>query len=222
MEYEDLRPLINVWETKCESMVVVQHPPDGKTKRIHCHILIDSASGENWFREAGKATIGEFFKRGNYWLALRVQKGEFAGKPISRGHTLVYMIKGKYEVKFAKNFSKEELDESRLLWVDSAKSDKTGDNSERLITEIMSKFNLKTTRTYYREDDDIELGQCKYNLELLFDNVRNVAWKKLWGEHRRAPQPWHYKNIATTVFMRICEDNDCFEKALMIVQERWY
>lgn len=222
MQYEDLRPLATVWAQKCDSMVIVQHPPDGQTKRIHCHILMETSTGENWFRDSGKSTIGEFMKRGNYWIATRVQKGEHAGKPIDRSLTLTYMIKGKYPVNFSKNFSQQELDESRLLWSDSVKSEPSGDKSEKLIKDIMKHFDLKKERGLWIEEDDIELGQPRYNLESLFEMVRNRTWRMLWGEHRRAPQPWHYKQIATTVFVRLCEDAKCFDQAARLAMEHWY
>lgn len=220
--YAELQPVVNVWEKKCFSMLVVEHPADGKTKRIHCHILIETESGENWFRDEAKKIMSEFIKRGNYWIATRVQKGEHAGKMLDKHATIVYQLKGKYTPNFVKNITDQELEESRQAWVESDKADKTGDNTERIIVDIVKQFKIVNEPKYWRHEDEIEFGQCKYNLSLLWDVVRSTTWTYLWKSKRIAPHAAYYKIIACSVFMRICEDAKCDKHALGLIMEKWY
>jgi len=220
--YEELSGVVDVWEKKSNSLLVVEHPAEGKTQRVHCHFLIETESGENWFRDEAKRVMGEYIKRGNYWIATRVMKGEHAGKVIERESTAIYMLKGKLAEKYAKNFSSQELDTSRQNWVETVKSDNTGEGSERIISEIVKKFNIKKEPRFWRDESEIEFGQCKYNLSLLWDLVRSTTWKFLWGQKRMSPHASHYKIIASSVFMRICEDANCFDHGMAYVMEKWY
>lgn len=225
-QYTELEGVVDVWKTKSNSLYVVEHPADGKTKRIHCHFLIETESGENWFRESAKEIMGEFIKRGNYWIATRVQKGEHSGKPIDRTQTLTYMLKGKFVGKFAKNFSKEEVDNSRQSWVDSVKNDKTESSpTEYWINDIYTSF-VKKYPSYnvYMADFDIKYEDMITPPSpngMLLDEVRHTTYRRLYERHGIAPHAHLYKQVASSVFLRLMEKWDKLDTGIHLILNLW-
>lgn len=116
--FTDLSGIISIWETKCDEMLVVQHPAEGKTKRVHCHILmvrpkVKTDQLQKPLRNMGLSGNGDFS------FHTKVARGEFKGQPLKRDETAKYMIKGKNAVNFQKNFSQEEVETFRQAWVES-------------------------------------------------------------------------------------------------------
>lgn len=215
--YAELSGVVDVWTTKSASLLVVEHPAEGKTQRIHCHFLIETESGENWFRDEAKSVMGEYIKRGNYWIATRVQKGEHQGKLLSRQETAKYMIKGKYLVNFAKNFSIQELESLRQEWVETDKSDIPGKDSERLIKQVMDR--VKSNFLWHDTiDDEVE---SNFNERALLSLTRNTTFKVLYARNRMFPHGSHYKIIAGSAYCRLAEEYKCFDSAVKIISELW-
>lgn len=225
-QYAELAGVVGVWEKKCASLYVVEHPAEGKTKRIHCHFLIETESGENWFRESAKEVMGDFIKRGNYWIAKRVQKGEHSGKPISRSLTLTYMLKGKLPGKFVKNFSNEEVETSRQSWVDSVKNDKTESSPTEFWIENVYKTYIDTYPTYtaYMAEFDMkhenDLNPQSPTGQLL-DQVRHTTYRRLYQRHGIAPHAQFYKQVASSVFLRIMEKWDMLDHGIHKILNIW-
>lgn len=224
----ELGDLIKSWETKCNSLYVVEHPPEGKTKRVHCHFLIETESGENWFRDEGKAVLGEYMKRGNYWIATRVQKGDHAGKLIDRVQTLNYMLKGKTYVNYSKNFSKEEVEKSRLAWVDSVKNDKTEDSSSEFyvkqIVKIFDEYKTYSSYESYIESkyDNLGIPSTVSPTGMLMDNIRTQSYLLLYRRNQMAPQPMMYKQVASSAFCRVMEKWNRLSEAVHYMKNLWY
>lgn len=221
-KYADLSGIVGVWEKKCASLCVVEHPADGKTKRIHCHFLIENQANENWFRDEAKKIMGDYIKRGNYWIASRVQKGEHAGEPISRQPTLIYMLKGKFYAKFAKNFSEQEMEEARQAWVEKVNSATTADNSplEYMTNKVLKRFEHIKSRSnivFWHDTDRNDL--CD---RTLLDEVRSATMKVYWGETRKAPHATQYKQVAATVYLRIMERLDSLDEGISHLKNLWY
>lgn len=216
--YDVLEDLVGVWAEKCDRLLVTQHPADGKTQRVHCHFLIETKlADDNPFRESGKKILKDFFKRGNYWIASKVQKGEHAGKPLAVNELMDYCLKGKFYANFHKNFSKEEMDNSRSKWVDSVKNDTDQEKSTSgLIERIVKSFN--DTDFYY----DYKYTKSPIDIAKLFEMVRTRTFKQLYRERRMVPHASHYKIVAGSVLMRICENLDRESEAISVLQEKWY
>lgn len=222
MAYNALTTLVESWSEKCSTMLVVEHPADGKTKRVHCHFLLEhSYSDDEVFRKLGKACLGEFFKRGNYWIATRVQKGEHAGKLLQQAQLMDYFLKGKYTESFVKNISEEILETSRSRWVETVKSDTSDDGSstEIMICKVVDVVEAKLNQRLYNED---EAGIELYRETTVMDLCRSEAFKMLWGKRRVAPHASHYKIVASSAFMRIMENHKCFEKGIAVLKDLWY
>jgi len=223
LPYDDLSGVVKVWETKCNSLLVVEHQAHGKTKRIHSHFLIETESGENWFRDEGKKILNEFMKRGNYWIATRVQKGEHAGKLIDRNLTMVYVLKGQLREKFAKNFSKEELENSRQSWVDSDKNDKTEKSPmEFHINEILKRFDKFKTYLAYDShcDETHDDSRCSSSI-ILLEDIRHTTYRYLYERQGIAPQAQYYKQVASSVYLRKMESWGKLDHAIHQILNLW-
>lgn len=115
MSYVELSSVFDVWSKSCESMVVYEHPQDTSVKTTHCHVLMINS----------KYATAEQYKRQFHELVKTDLKGQSLwawehkeyGTP-EKGF-IRYMSKGKFEPKFVKNFSKEELENARQSWKDT-------------------------------------------------------------------------------------------------------
>lgn len=222
--YEVCKDIASVWAEKCTSLLVAEHPADGKTKRVHCHFMIDTTlADDNPFREAGKKCMKEFFKRGNMWIASRVQKGEHQGQVLDKGKVMVYILKGKYAPKFLKNISDQEVDEARQAWVEKVNSDEPAEDSPKhtdvLICKVVEVVETKlNTKRYDGDEDGIEL----YRTETILDLCRNEAFKMLYRAKRVAPHAAHYKIIASSAYLRIMEKLNKFDEGIVELKNLWY
>lgn len=229
-KYADLSGVIDVWQTKCDSLCVVEHPPEGKTKRIHCHFLIENTAQEDWFRDQAKKVMGDYIKRGNYWIASRVQKGEYAGEPISRTRTLIYILKGKFSVSFAKNFSEQEVEEARQAWIDSDKNDSTARLSptQKMIEKVSSEFDWLKSRDDLPTESSYLVGVISTDswldqkMSYLFAEVRGRTCKVFLRETHQMPHPSQYKIVVSTVFVRIMERIKYTNNGLRFMLDKWY
>lgn len=114
--FHDLSGVFQGWWEKCEQLLVVQHPPDGKTKRCHCHILMINPIVRN---DQLQKPLRNMNLKGNtdFMFSFVIVKGKYKGEPYKRDKTAIYMIKGKYEVQMNKGFTTEELEEFKTQWV---------------------------------------------------------------------------------------------------------
>lgn len=221
--FQDLSGLTDVWEKKCDSLLVVEHPAEGKTKRVHCHFLIETGSGENWFRDKGKEVLNEYFKRGNYWIALRVQKGDHAGKLIEREYTATYMLKKTLTPSFAKNFSPEEVEALRQAWVDKPTSESdSSDASEVYIELVMKKFDRFPTFQSFTEWYARIHHECSWDTEKVLSLVRTETMKMFYAKNRRVPPAMLYKAVAGSAFLRLCEKWNQFDNGITSLKNLWY
>lgn len=112
--FSDISGVFQKWMEKCNDFMVVEHPADGKTKRIHCHVLMVGCSVK---KEQFRRYYHNFGFTDDHWITDKVIAGEFKGEPISRQDTAKYMIKGKHLVLLSKNFSNQEVEDLRNAWV---------------------------------------------------------------------------------------------------------
>jgi len=221
--YDVLKTLTELWAEKCTSLLVAEHPADGKTKRIHCHFMIEhDLADDNPFRESGKKILKEFFKRGNYWIASRVQKGEHQGETLDKFKTMVYILKGKYTPSFTKNISHNEVEQARLAWVPTDQIDPSEDSprySEVCTAAVQKIVEQKLNAKRYVDDEDgIEL----YRRDTVLDLCRTEAYKMLYFKRRMAPHPSLYKTVAASAFTRIMESQNKLDEAVIELKNLWY
>jgi len=229
-KYADLSGVIDVWQTKSASLCVAEHEAHGKTKRVHCHFLIENTANEDWFRDSAKKVMGDYIKRGNYWIASRVQKGEYAGEPISRQKTLIYILKGKLPVKFSKNISPQEVEEAQLAWVEPVLGNDNTNRSptQKMIDRVLGEFDwLKSRSDLPTESDFTESGFCASNdfdgrVLCLFAEVRSRVCKVFLRENHQMPHPSQYKIVASTVFVMLMKRIKLEDKGLKFMLEKWY
>lgn len=224
--YAELGNLVGVWADKCSSFAVVEHPADGKTKRVHCHFLMESSmADDDPFRSSGKKELGDFFKRGNYWIASRVQKGPHAGKLLEKPQTLVYMLKGKFTPKFAKNISQEEVETSRQSWVEKVNSDETEVNpTEHFIREVVAMYDRFPTYQAYLVEHELKYEDMlnpPSPSTMLLDDIRHGSYSMLYRHKHMAPHAQFYKQIASTAFLRVMEKWGRLDEGIHKILNLW-
>lgn len=222
LPYADCSGIIRQWIDRCVSAIVYQHDIDEKVRKTHVHIGLYGCDVQ---AEALKRMWKNAPGKGNeFWSWKDLESIYSDGVEVRSSKYITYMSKGRFTPVLVKNISQQLVDTSRQEWVEPVKADRPGDASEYVIKKVMDKFDLVKQTIYHMdiETREITLGQCKYHLELLLTNVRSAAFRQLWGEHRRVPHSAHYKIIAATVFLRICEDNGCFEEGSVLIKNLWY
>lgn len=222
LPYECCRDIITKWANRSQQVVVYQHDADEEISKTHVHIGL---SGCEVKAEALKRLWPDAPGKGNEFWSFKdwIEEESSVSMTYRASYKYVtYMSKGKLSAVFVKNFSDQQLETSRLAWVEPVKADKQQGSSEHIIAKIMMKFKVDDIRRFYIGDDDYELGQCRYNLPLLSDLVRTETFHILWGEKRMAPHASHYKIIAATVFLRICEDANCLNHGVAYMKNLWY
>jgi len=217
--YQDLSGIVAIWSSRSQKTIAYQHDADEKIEKTHVHIALFGCDVQ---AEALKRMWPEAPGKGNKFWCWKTKYENKDGNlvPVDE-NVITYMSKGQLTPCFSVGFADRDVDNLRSQWIPRDKAE-TGDYTERIVSQIVAKFNIKKETRYHRSLDEIEFGQPKYNLSLLFDNVRTESWKTLWAQRRMAPHGAHYKQVACTVFMRICEANECFNHGIGYVMDKWY
>lgn len=219
LPYEGCKDIISRWADRCNAIVAYQHDADEETSKTHVHLALWKCEVRY---EALKRMWPDAPGKGNEFWSFKEWTPVFNDNGFMKADKYIaYMSKGKLRPVFVKNISPDLLEESRQAWVEPVLgNDKPRDQSESLIKEIVEYFKVSSKPDYYHDDDTCEIG--KDSLELLFDQVRSKAFKVLWAQQRKAPHASYYKIIASTAFLRLCEDTRRFEAGSAIVREKWY
>lgn len=131
LPYEDISGIARLWSQKCNAFALVQHPADGKTKRVHCHMMLVNPTIEvDSFQKLMKRN-GINPGRGQHWIAKTVMKGEYKGQKYNKKDLLKYMLKGKLRLLFEKDISPAEVEEAVSSWVELNLSNSTGPKSSK-------------------------------------------------------------------------------------------
>lgn len=207
LPYDDCKHIVRQWADRSVTAIVYQHDADEQISKTHIHIALygcevqAEALKRKWIDAPGKGN--------EFW--------SFKEAALEPDKYVTYMSKGKHTPVFTKNISDEEVERFRQLWVEPVKADKGGDHSEKIINKIVEK--IKEEFTYHKDiDEDIE---SNYNERALLTIVRNTTFKHLWAQKRMFPHGSHYKIVAGTVYMRLAEHYNCFEKAMKLISELW-
>lgn len=217
LPYADVKDVISKWADRCHDAIAYQHDADGEVSKTHVHIGLGGcevkaeALKRMWPDAPGKGNEFWSFKE---WV--RKDKTEWQTTPDTY---MVYMAKGTLRPVFVKNISNDLVEKSRQSWVEPVKADKTGDNSERIVKKVYDKIVSEFVYRDLSDDDRYERVEC--SAETLLKLVRSETFRQLWGEHRRFPHASHYKIVAGTVYMRLCEHYNCFEEGMQIISELW-
>ena len=136
------------------------------------------------------------------------------------------MLKGKLQGKYSKNFSKEEVETSRQSWVDSVKNDKTESNPTEYYINDISKWFIAKYPTYASYAVEIE-AEYEDSMTppsptgILLDRIRHTTYRRLYERHGIAPYPHMYKQIASSVFLRIMEKWEKLDHGIHLILNLW-
>lgn len=202
LPFYDCSGIVQRWFDRSTSAVCYEHEQDDDVSSTHIHLAL---IGVDCKIEALKRMWSDAPGKGNEFWSFSDLK--------DRDKYLTYMTKGKLTAKLAKNISLQQLENSRLAWVDPVKDDKkSGDSVEYYVNKVIKKFEKTTYDMVYTSGDNCSLLQ----------DVRSETMKVFWGENRRVPHATLYKTVAGTAFLRIMERLDAFEEGITHLRELWY
>lgn len=180
--FQDISGITSFWSETCEMFAVAQHPAEGKTKRIHCHILIINPSKK---RNAYNEDLHKFFPgingKSDFRLCIKTQDTK---EPIRLKPGLRYILKGDISrLRFSKNISKELLDEAIASWVNLPTEIKP--KSERTDWDIINDmkkdlFELKIIKPrLFTQDDN------RYSTDYIISTSQRSDFIKVINKHLR-------------------------------------
>lgn len=216
--YMDCSGIISRWADRSNAIVVYQHDADEEISKTHIHLAI---YGSEVKAEALKRMWEDVPGKGNeFWSWKEWIVEQDNDDSLINSRYLTYMSKGTLRPVFVKNFSNAILENSRQGWVEPVKADKPGDLSERIVNKVVNK--IKNEFVYHKLTDDEIVDRVECSAETLLKLVRSETFRCLWGENRRVPHASHYKIVAGTAYMRLCEHYNCFEEGMSVLTEKWY
>lgn len=216
LPYADISGIISSWADRSDQTIVYQHDPDEKVKKTHVHLALYGVAVKS---EALKRMWPDAPGKGNEFWSWKDSYEDDDGitHPVDLGF-ITYGSKGHLRPVFVKNISPAIVEEKRKLWVErSIRNDKASDPSERLICKILEKFANDTFVIQYIPGDEEPRP-----IGMILDRVRSESFRQLWAQHRKVPHAAHYKIIAGTAFLRLCERLDRFEEGAIALQNLWY
>lgn len=206
LPYEDCKAIISQWADRCSKVIVYQHDADEEVSKTHVHIAL-----------GGCETKSEALKR--MWKDAPGKGNEFwSWKDWDNGDKyLTYMSKGTLRPVLVKNISNDLVEKSRQEWVEPVKADRPGDNSNYDIERILKLYDNNEFMIHYARDH-IEPTA----INAILERVRKDSFKFLYAKKRIVPHASHYKIVASSVFMRLCERLDRENEAIEALQNLWY
>lgn len=209
LPYDDCKDVISQWADRSAKIIVYQHDADEEISKTHIHIGIFGCQTKS---EALKRMWKDAPGKGNEFWSWKDWDGT--------SKYIAYMSKGTLAAKYVKNFSEQEVEKFRQEWVEPVKADRTGNNSDYIVDKVVNK--IKSSFVYHKLSDEEIVDRVECSVETLLKLVRSETFKSLWGETRRVPHASHYKIVAGTAFMRLCEHYGCFEEGVSVLTEKWY
>lgn len=206
LPYDDCKDIISKWADRSARAIVYQHEADEEVSKTHVHIGLQ-----------GCEVKAEQLKR--MWKDCPGKGNEFwAWKDWDDGTKYItYMSNGKLRPVFVKEFSQDIVERSRQEWVEPVKADRPGDSSDYIISCILRKYDGNRFEVSYSRDHTEPVG-----IGSILERVRKDTFKYLYGKKRVIPHASHYKIIAGSVFMRLCERLDREDEAIDALYELWY
>lgn len=173
LPYADISGIFELWSNRSTKGVIYEHEADDEVKRTHCHIgLIGTDCKAEALKRMFKGRTG----KGNEFWSFKEWDGSDT--------YITYMSKGYLDAKKAKQFSKEELDESRSKWV-SMTPDPKKENSKEFysICEAVLEKARKTPGCYTCKlvPSDMSYGASLEAREVIADpgKVYDILLKEL-------------------------------------------
>lgn len=219
LPFDLCKDIISKWSDRCKEVVVYQHSADEEISKTHIHLALygcevkAEALKRMWIDCPGKGN--EFWS----WKDLEPMSSYGAEGEVRNSKYITYMSKGNLAPVFIKNISEDLVERSRQNWVEPVKADKTGDPSEKVIKKVID--SIKESFVYDRLTDEDIVDRVECSAETLCKIVRRETFRQLWGEHRRFPHGSHFKIVAGTAYMRLCEHYGCFEEGMEIISQLW-
>lgn len=203
LPYQDCSGIIQRWFERSSSAIVYEHEQDEDVSKTHIHMAL---IGVDCKIEALKRMWSSAPGKGNeFWSFSDIK---------DKQKYLTYMTKGTLAPKLAKNISQQEVETSRLAWVDPVKDDKQkGDPVEFMVAKVVKVFDRVTWNDIYPSLD---------RPKSLLDDVRSETMRVYWGVNRRMPHASQYKIVAATAYMRIMERLNSMDEGFTHLRELWY
>lgn len=206
--YRDVARFIDEWSAKADRVLVYEHEKDEKVSQTHCHFLIEGCSVANErLKRIARVCFPDLSGNASWsWKKLDPQKKQ---------EYMTYMSKGKLREKYSKNFSQEELERSRLAWVEPVLGNDKHPGSPKKHDEVTELF--KSFVQKYGRVEDVRFGD-------ILDMCRKHTMSDIYHKTGKLPFPGTYKQTAGTLYLRVIEEcRSCmFEAALDELKNLWY
>lgn len=168
--YNDISGVAQHWASRAHTFMVAEHPAEGKTKVVHCHILIiGSPVKKNELRKKAKE-IYPALSGDSRILESYTDISGTKTTPDKSGAT--YLLKGEISrLKFSKNFSQEELD----------KAVSAGYNPNKAKTSNTTAKSKQSERRVLYEEMMKELPDVSYSAQQVFKAILTVLTRNYKG-----------------------------------------
>lgn len=160
LPFQDCSGIIQKWYTRCNKAVCYEHTADEEISKTHVHLVL---IGLDCKTEALKRMWSDAPGKGNEFWSFSPLRDE--------AKYLAYMTKGILRPKLTKLFSQEELENSRLAWVDPVKDDNNRESPmKHYISKVMSQFD------YFNSIHDLPDKDPKDGLNGPYDTQMKYEW----------------------------------------------
>lgn len=157
-----------------------EHPAEGETARIHCHILIYGFPGKT---ESLRRKFEKLFPdlNGDARRILNYYKDRQKVKHLVDRKGLVYILKGQKErLKSFNGFTEQEIDEAVAAWVEYP-SNKTANSSNKKVIDLSgNKTDWQIIQDMVTEIQSLPV----LDIILNYDEQGNVCNMKKWTQNQ--------------------------------------
>lgn len=164
--YSEIKPWID--NEPCSSVIVYEHPADGKVARVHCHIWAKGIGKSDTLKNHLKKVIGSVEKTDWYFTEKSKDKTEWDDNLIT------YMSKGVLTPQLVRGYTDEYVEEYKLKWVKPDSPVKTIDGKLYVEKEI-KESKKKTKRELIEEMKNLYLESME--IEEVIKLIRKVLIK---------------------------------------------
>lgn len=210
-----LQLVLNYCSSHCESWYARQHPADGKTKRIHTHIMLKNptVSKNSYIKELNK--LGFHGSEAFSYLTVTQEerlpyKEEFLGPYISKGKQ-----KDEKYPQLYHNYTEEDI----LTYIELYKERRKARDEEKVTIDDVE---VNRTEKYFL--DILKKTKDHFKNTQMFElyTVRKFVIKLMTSKTGLLPNPAQYKRFAASIYVVMKKDTNNAEITALDEVLEWH